>query len=116
MVNQLTILGNLAKDPVKRVTPSGKAIADIRFAVTEFLGGKERALFFSGKCFDKLAENVLANCHKGDKVLITGRLSINDWTDKEGNNHHDIYVIASSIEFLTPKAKPEVEDPSELGL
>lgn len=108
MVNQVTIMGNIAKEPLRRVTQNGKVICDLRFAVNEFLGGKERAMFFSAKLFDKIAETVLANCHTGDKVLLTGRLSINDWTDNDGNNHHDIYIIASSCEFLSPK-KPALE-------
>lgn len=103
MVNQVTIMGNVAKEPIRRVTQNGKVICDLRFAVNEFLGGKERAMFFTAKLFDKSAETVLANCHTGDKVLLTGRLSINDWTDNDGNNHHDIYIIASSCEFLSPK-------------
>ena len=44
---------------------------------------------------------------KGKRVLVEGRLKTNSWTTKEGENRTKVYVVANSIQFLSPVGETE---------
>ncbi len=89
--NIVTIVGNLADDPELRYTQAGVAVANIRVAVNQRFFNKDTNAFderldgfFTCNVWREYAENVAESLHKGDRVLVTGRLRSRSYEDKEG--------------------------------
>lgn len=112
-VNNITILGNITRDPELRFTPSGTAVVNFGLAVNRSVQNKNSGEwqtevdFFNITAWYKLAENCAESLGKGDRVLVSGRLSQDSWEDKEGQKRSTVKVIASvvapSMEFATCK-------------
>jgi single-strand DNA-binding protein len=112
-VNNITILGNITRDPELRFTPSGTAVVSFGLAVNRNIQNKKSGEwqtevdFFNVTAWYKLAENCAESLGKGDRVLVSGRLSQDSWEDKEGQKRSTVKIIASvvapSMEFATCK-------------
>ena len=112
-VNNITILGNITRDPELRFTPSGTAVVGFGLAVNRNVQNKNSGEwqsevdFFNVTAWYKLAENCAESLSKGDRVLVSGRLSQDSWEDKEGQKRSTVKVIANiigpSLEFATCK-------------
>ncbi|MBM3707228.1 MAG: single-stranded DNA-binding protein [Actinobacteria bacterium] len=112
-INYVTVLGNLTRDPELRFTPNGTPVASFAIAVNKRIQNKNSgewtnsADFFNVVTWFKLAENCAESLSKGDRVLITGRLSQESWDDKEGQKRSAYRIIANivapSLEFATCK-------------
>jgi len=112
-VNNITILGNITRDPELRFTPSGTAVVSFGLAVNRNIQNKKSGEwqtevdFFNVTAWYKLAENCAESLSKGDRVLVSGRLSQDSWEDKEGQKRSTVKIIASvvapSLEFATCK-------------
>ena len=77
--NHVTLIGNLVDDPELRFTPSGVAMAKIRFAVNRRYQDRngewqEDTSFFGGTLWRDAAENCAESLSKGTRVIVTGRL------------------------------------------
>lgn len=112
-VNNITILGNITRDPELRFTPSGTAVVSFGLAVNRNIQNKKSGEwqtevdFFNVTAWYKLAENCAESLGKGDRVVVSGRLSQDSWEDKEGQKRSTVKIIASvigpSLEFATCK-------------
>lgn len=71
-VNNITILGNIGKDPVKRETSSGMTIAAFSVAVSERIKGEDSTTWFNCTAFGSKAEYILRSCQKGSGVFVEG--------------------------------------------
>lgn len=121
-VNNITILGNLTRDPELRFTPSGTAVASFGIAVNRNIQNKTsgeweaQVDFFNVTTWYKLAENCAESLNKGDRVLVSGRLSQDNWEDKEGQKRSAVKIIANvvapSLEFASCKIEknPKAEE------
>jgi single-strand DNA-binding protein len=98
--NVITIVGNLGRDPELRYTPQGKAVADFTVATNEKRNGEEIVTWFKCTLWGNTAEAAAKYLTKGSQAYITGRLSVEEWTDKDGNNRHTLSVNASDVQFL----------------
>jgi len=78
-MNEVIIVGRLTRDPEVRYTQSGKAVASFNVAVESGFGENKRADFIPVVVWDKLAEICGNNISKGRKVLVEGRLQINNY-------------------------------------
>lgn len=113
-MNVFVFMGRLTKDPAVRYTQDGKAIADFSLAVDRF-GGKE-ADFFRVVTFGKQAEFAEKYLHKGTKIVTSGRVENDNYTNKDGQKVFGMRFIASQIEFAEGKktegepAKEETKD------
>ncbi len=96
-MNIFVFMGRLTKDPAVRYTQDGKAIADFSLAVDRF-GGKE-ADFFRLVTFGKQAEFAEKYLHKGTKIVTSGRVENDNYTNKDGQKVFGMRFIASQIEF-----------------
>jgi single-strand DNA-binding protein len=104
-MNLVVLIGNLTRDPEVRYTQSGLAVANINIAVNRF-GSKEggpEADFFRVTIFGKQAELAERYLTKGRKVGIEGRIQ-NDNYEKEGQMVYRDTIIASRLEFLSPRS------------
>ncbi len=121
-VNNTTILGNLTRDPELRFTPSGTAVVSFGLAVNRNVQNKNsgewenRVDFFNVTAWYKLAENCAESLGKGDRVLVSGRLSQDSWESKEGQKRSTVRIIANvvapSLEFASCKIEknPRAEE------
>lgn len=111
-LNQLTLLGNLARDPEIKYTNEGLAITDLRIAVNRKWKDKEgndmgNVEFFNVTAWNKLAENCANDLKKGDRVIVSGRLNHRSFDTKDGKKINIMNVIAdvvaASLEFHSVK-------------
>jgi single-strand DNA-binding protein len=102
MDSAITLVGNLTRDPVLRVTAAGVAVAEMGIAVNRRWrdsGGdpKEHTSYFSVVAWRSLAEHCAATLHKGDLVMVTGRAEQRSWQTDGGERRSTIEVVADDI-------------------
>lgn len=105
MINSVTLVGRLTKDPVLTYTPNGHATARFTLAVNRsFTGqnGEKQADFINILVWRKQAENVANYLHKGNLTGITGRIQTGSY-EKDGKRIFTVEVVADSVQFLEPK-------------
>ena len=95
--NHVTLIGNLVDDPELRFTPSGVAMAKIRFAVNRRYQNRsgewqEDTSFFGGTLWRDAAENCAESLSKGTRVIVTGRLEQRNWETPEGEKRSVVEV------------------------
>ena len=108
MLNKIMLIGNLGRDPDMNVTGDGTPFTRFSLAVnrrTKNAQGErgEETDWFNVVAWRSLAELCSAYLHKGSKVYIEGRLTQRKYTDKNGVERTTVEVVASDVEFLTPK-------------
>ncbi len=115
-MNKVLLAGNLTRDPVIRKTSKGMAVADIGLAVHDGYGGgngksEENTCFVDLVAWDKQAEACGEYLRKGSAVMVEGRLQLEQWKDKEGQNRSRIKVSADRVQFL---GKPGGDRPARV--
>ena len=107
-MNKIIQIGNLTRDPESRVIPSGKTVCSFTIAVNSNWG-KEEVLFLDITSWNKTAENCQKYLKKGSKVAVEGRLRMEKWEDKQGNQRNKISAVADNVTFL-PNAEQATHD------
>ena len=100
-MNNLTIIGNLSRDPELRSTPSGVAVCTFTVAVNR---RNNEADFFRCTAWRQLAENCQRFLAKGRKVAVRGSVSLNTYTKKDGSVGASLEVNADEVMFLSPRS------------
>ncbi|MEW9500815.1 single-stranded DNA-binding protein [Jeotgalibacillus marinus] len=106
MINQVTLVGRLTKDPELRAIGNGKHVLSVIVAVTRPFknqNGEKDADFVRCTMWNRNAENTSEYCAKGSLVGITGRLQTRNFDREDGNRHFMTEVVAESVRFLEPK-------------
>jgi single-strand DNA-binding protein len=103
--NKITLIGNLGRDPELRYTPQGTAVCDFSVAVNDRKRDKagewqDVTTWFKVTFWGKQAENASKYLTKGRQAYIEGRLQVEEWTDRDGNNRFTLAVQGSDIQFL----------------
>lgn len=106
------MVGNLGKDPELRYTPQGVAVCDFSLATNEKKKDKsgemqEVATWFRVTLWRNQAENASKYLKKGSPVYIEGRLSLEEWTDRDGNTRQTLSVQATDMHFISAGARNE---------
>ena len=103
MLNHITIMGRLTRDPELRRTGSGIAVASFTVAVDrDFSGrdsGEKETDFIDCVAWRQAGEFVSKYFTKGRMIVVSGRLQVRNWKDKDGNNRRSTEVIADSCYF-----------------
>ena len=112
--NQITIFGNLGRDPELSYTPQGTAVCKFTIATNERRRDKageqqDITTWFRVTVWGKQAENVSRYLSKGRKVYIQGRLHVEEWTDREGKARQSLEVNASDVHFIDSASGGGVE-------
>ena len=103
MSYQITIIeGNLGSDPENRRTAQGKQVTSFSVAVNEGSGQDQHTEWFNCVCFEKTAE-LAGNLHKGERILLQGRLRTSTWKDPQGVEHRKTELRVDRLTFLTPR-------------
>ena len=111
-MNKVILIGNLTKDPELRQTPSGVSVCTISIAVQRDFtdsDGNRTADFFNITVWREKGENCNKFLKKGKKVAVIGSLQNRTYEDKDGNKRTVTEIIASDVEFLSPKDSEETE-------
>ena len=109
-MNKFIVTGNITKDAELRYTANDKAYSKFSIANNEGYGDNKKTNFFNCTLWGKSAENISRFLTKGQKVLITGKVEINDYKDKEGVERKIIDINVDSfggVELLGNKAQQE---------
>jgi single stranded DNA-binding protein (ssb) len=104
MLNKVLLIGNITRDIEVNYTAAGKAVATLGLASThKFKSGgeyKEETCYINAVVWGTRAENCQASLHKGDPVLIIGRLQSRQY-EKDGQKRSVIEIIVEDIQFIT---------------
>ena len=109
-MNKFIVTGNITKDAELRYTANDKAYSKFSIANNEGYGDNKKTNFFNCTLWGKSAENLNRFLTKGQKVLITGKVEINDYKDKEGVERKIIDINVDSfggVELLGNKVQQE---------
>ena len=103
MLNHITIMGRLTRDPELRRTGSGIAVASFSLAVDRDYspkdGGERETDFIDCVAWRQTGEFVSKYFTKGSMIVVSGRLQVRSWTDKEGNKRRTAEVVAENLYF-----------------
>lgn len=105
-MNKVFLIGNLTKDPDLSETSNGVAVCKFSVAVSRDYAnadGERETDFFNITVWRGRAENCGKYLKKGNKVAIVGTLQNRSYEDKDGIKRNVTDVVASEVEFLTPK-------------
>lgn len=104
-MNKIITIGNLTKDVELRSTQNGKSVATFTVAVQRAfkVDGQPETDFFPVVVWGAMGENCYKYLSKGKKVAIVGSLQNRSYDDKNGNKRQITEIIASEVEFLTPR-------------
>lgn len=100
MFNKVTLVGRISTDLELRYTGSNKAYCRFNIAVNRMNEGTD---FIPVTVWGKPAENVVSYQNKGSLILVDGSISMNNYTDKDGNNRTSFEVMTSNVQFLGSK-------------
>ena len=103
MLNHITIMGRLTRDPELRRTGSGIAVTSFSLAVDRDFGGRDggerETDFIDCVAWRHTGEFVSKYFTKGRMAVVSGRLQIRSWTDKDGNKRRTAEVVADNVYF-----------------
>ena len=103
MLNHITIMGRMTRDPELRRTGSGVAVTSFTLAVDRDYnpkdGSEKETDFIDCNAWRGTGEFVAKHFSKGSMAVVSGRLQIRNWTDKEGNKRRSAEVVADSVYF-----------------
>lgn len=106
MLNRITIMGRLTRDPELRRTGSGVAVASFTLAVDRDFtskGNEKETDFIDCVAWRQTGEFVSKYFAKGRMACVSGSLQIRKWKDKDGNERRSAEVIADSVYFADSK-------------
>ena len=111
MLNHITIMGRLVRDPELRRTGSGIAVASFTVAVDRDFGsrdgGERETDFIDCGAWRQTGEFVSKYFTKGRMIVVSGRLQIRSWNDKDGNKRRTAEVVADNCYFGDSKRDGE---------
>jgi single-strand DNA-binding protein len=102
-LNNITVVGNVTRDPEMRYTPTGISQITLGVAVNRSWKNQqtneweERTSFFDVVCWRELADNVGASVKKGTRIVVTGRLEQRSWDNQQGEKQYRTEIIAEEV-------------------
>ena len=102
MLNRITLMGRLTRDPELRHTQSGNSVASFTLACDRDFaaqGAEKETDFIDVVAWRNTADFVSKYFSKGRMAVVAGRLQIRNWQDKEGNKRKTAEIVADSVYF-----------------
>ena len=103
MLNHIVIMGRLTRDPEVRYTQSQLPVVSFTVAVDRDYsgrdGGERQTDFIDCVAWRQTAEFVNKYFKKGSTAVVSGRLQIRDWTDREGGKRRSTEIVVDNIYF-----------------
>jgi single-strand DNA-binding protein len=117
--NSVTLVGNITREPELRFTGGGKGVASFGLAVNRRyqVNGEwqEKVSFFNIVAWDSLGENAAASLHKGNRIIVNGRLEQREYETREGDKRTVVEIVADEIGPSLRWARAEIERISRDG-
>ncbi len=113
MYQQITLIGNLGRDPEMRYAPSGDPVTNFSVATSRGWTGEdgqrqEKTVWFRVTAWRRLAETCNQYLSKGRRVLVVGELEEPYvWTDESGTSRASLQVTARTVQFLSSRAESD---------
>ena len=107
-MNKVILMGRLTRDPEIRYSSGDNSMAIARFSIAvdrrfRRQGENSEADFFNCTAFGRQAEFVEKYLHQGTKILLSGRIQNDNYTNREGQRVFSVQIIAEEIEFAESK-------------
>lgn len=119
MLNHIVLMGRLTRDPELRYTQSQIPVASFTLAVDRDYGGRDGAErqtdFIDIVAWRSTGEFVSKYFTKGSMAVVSGRLQLRDWTDRDGNKRRSAEVVADNVYFGESKRSREESGNSRPG-
>ncbi len=116
MLNRITVMGRFTRDPELRKTNSGLSCANFSLAVERDIAdsqtGKRETDFIDCVAWRATADFVSKYFQKGSMAVVSGRLQIRTWQDKNGNNRRTAEIVTDNIYFGSSKKEDAAPAPS----
>jgi single-strand DNA-binding protein len=105
--NFITFIGNLTEDPELRFTSGGTGVATLRVASNRRFTDKsgqqqEETTFLNVNCWRDLAENAAESLHKGDRVIVIGRVKVRNYENQQGQT---VWVTEIEADEIAPSLR-----------
>jgi single-strand DNA-binding protein len=112
LVNRVTLVGRLGKDPELRYSPSGQAVARFSLATDESRkdqqgNWQQETTWHNIILWGAAAERAGEQLKKGNLVYIEGKISQRQWEDKEGQKRTSFEIVGFTLRNLTPRSHGE---------
>ena len=116
MLNNITLMGRLTRDPELRHTQNGTPVTSYTLAVERDFGdnGDKVTDFIDIVAWQKSAEFANTYFYKGQLIAVKGRLQTRKWIDRDGNNRTAFEVVVDHQYFA--ESKPKSETPYQAPL
>jgi single-strand DNA-binding protein len=101
--NNVTLAGNLTRDPEVRFTQGGQPLANFGLAVNRRWQNRqtqeweEKVSFVDGTCWGQLAQNVGESLYRGDRATVVGYLEMDSWETDSGDKRSKVEIIADEV-------------------
>ena len=119
MLNHIVIMGRLTRDPELRRTGSGTAVTSFTVAVDRDFAskdsGEKETDFIDCVAWRQTGEFVSKYFKKGSMAVVSGRLQLRSWTDKDGNKRRTAEIVADNVYFGESKNGTQSNAPSYTG-
>ncbi|HIA71596.1 MAG TPA: single-stranded DNA-binding protein [Phycisphaerales bacterium] len=116
--NKVLLMGNLTRDPELKQTPSNQSVAQIGLALNRKFKDREgnmreETTYVDCEAWGRTAEVMAQYLSKGKPVFVEGRLKLDQWQDKEGNNRSKLKVVIESFQFIDSKGGQSSTPPAQ---
>ncbi len=107
-MNRVILVGNLTRDPELRTVGQGTNVCQIGMAINRTYSDadgqkQEDTTFVDGEAWGRTAEVISQYVHKGEPLLIEGRLKLDRWQDSDGQNRSKLKVVVETCQFIAPR-------------
>ncbi|MEI5909125.1 single-stranded DNA-binding protein [Bacillus spongiae] len=116
MINHVTLVGRLVKNPILKKTKDGKSVVNVTVAVNRHYRnrlGEYNTDFVLCTLWNKIAENTEKYCQKGSIVGIVGKIQTRNYDNSEGKRVYVTEVLGESIQFLSKNDRQAKEEMDE---
>src|ERR671934_739685 len=119
--NNITISGNITREPEMRYTPSGVSKVTFGVAVNRSWRNQqtqeweEQTSFFNVVAWRQLAENISASLSKGSRVVVSGRLEQRSWETEQGEKRSIVEIVADDVAASLRFATAEIHKVERTG-
>ena len=115
--NKVILMGNLTRDPELKRTSTDMAVAQIGIAVNRKYkdrdgNQKEETTFVDCEAWGKTAETMAKYLSKGKPVFLEGRLKLDQWQDKDGNNRSKLKLVIENFQFIDSRGSQSADPPA----
>ena len=118
-MNKIILMGRLTRNPEVRYSSGETTVAIARFSLAvdrKFKRqGEAEADFFNCTAFGKQGEFVEKYLKQGTKILLTGRVQNDNYTNREGQKVYSVQIVAEELEFAESKGKSDSQEENNNG-